>query len=260
MSLPPIALVSSVIAATPATNRPIEMYLVMESLGHSKAHPLRGEISLNGRLRLLRRKERVTSATALPGFDETPRARCDRWHVHPDASIDDVDAGYERTCAARAEVVYPIESGQPEPAPYALREYQILLVAVVPVMRRVGQDRLGWTLDETCLAKHLPLRELLAGEVDLDPGGKSIPHVRHDPLIVEEHVRRGQFTADEIVDDETGHVAMALGGVVLRPAVVGIDGVGPPASPNRLFELSKRVHGAATLATAERRECSGNEA
>jgi hypothetical protein len=118
-------------------------------------------------------------------------------------------------------------------------------------MRRVGQDRVGWTLDETCLAKHLPFRELLAREVNFDSGRKPVPHVRHGPLTIEEHVRRGQVTADEIVDDETGHIAMALGRVVLRPAVVGIDGVRPPTSSNRVFELSKRVHDASTLATPE---------
>src|SRR2546423_7886926 len=42
---------------------------------------------------------------------------------------------------------------------------------------------------------------------------------------------------------------MTLGGVVLRPAVVRIDGVGPPAPSNRFFELSKRVHDATTLAS-----------
>ena len=120
-------------------------------------------------------------------------------------------------------------------------------------MRRVGQDIVGWTLDETCLAKHLPFRELLAREVNFDSGRKPVPHVRHGPLTIEEHVRRGQVTADEIVDDKTGHIAMALGRVVLRPAVVGIDGVRPPTSSNRVFELSKRVHDASTLATPERR-------
>src|SRR4051812_12301340 len=62
---------------------------------------------------------------------------------------------------------------------------------------------------------------------------------------------------------------MTLGGVVLRPAVVRIDGVGPPAPSNRFFELSKRVHDAKTLASlvvrdrpaavraARLRECSG---
>jgi hypothetical protein len=44
---------------------------------------------------------------------------------------------------------------------------------------------------------------------------------------------------------------VTLGGVALRPAVVGIDGIGPPALSNRVFELSKRVHDATTLATAE---------
>ena len=117
------------------------------------------------------------------------------------------------------------------------------------MMRRVGQDRRGWTLDQTRPAEHLPLRELLAREVNFDSGGKAVPHVRHDPLAVEEHVRRDEFTAEEIVDDETGHIAMALSGVVLRPAVVGIDGVRPPAPSNRIFELSKRVHDASTVTT-----------
>ena len=49
-----------------------------------------------------------------------------------------------------------------EPGPHALREHQVLLVAVVPVMGRVSQDSRGWTLDETCPAKHLPFGELLA--------------------------------------------------------------------------------------------------
>jgi hypothetical protein len=119
----------------------------------------------------------------------------------------------------------------------------------VPGMRRVGQDRIGCTLDEACPAKHLPFPELLAREVNFDSRGKPVPHVRHDPLTIEEHVRRGQFTADEIVDDETGDIAMALGGVAFRPAVVWIDGVGSPAPSNRVFELSKRVHDASTLTT-----------
>ena len=71
----------------------------------------------------------------------------------------------------------------------------------------------------------------------------------HDALAVEEHVCGDQFTADEIVHHETGHIAMALSGVVLRPAVVGIDGVGSPAPANRIFELSKRVHEASTVTT-----------
>jgi hypothetical protein len=73
--------------------------------------------------------------------------------------------------------------------------------------------------------------------------------VRHDPLAPEVHIRRGKFTADEIVDNESCHIAVALGGVVLRPAIIGIDGVGPPASPDRLFELSEGVHDASTLVT-----------
>jgi hypothetical protein len=76
-----------------------------------------------------------------------------------------------------------------EPGPHALREHQVLLVAVVPVMRRVGQDRVGWTLDETRRTKHLPFHELLAREVNFDPGRKAVPHVRHDPLAIKEHVR-----------------------------------------------------------------------
>jgi hypothetical protein len=33
--------------------------------------------------------------------------------------------------------------------------------------------------------------------------------VRHDPLATEEHIGRHELTADEVVDDERGHVAMS---------------------------------------------------
>ena len=108
----------------------------------------------------------------------------------------------------------------------------------MPGMRGISEHSRRWTLEETWRAKHLAFRELLAREVDFDSRRESVPHVRHDPLAVEEHVRRDEFTADEIVHDETGHIAMALSGVVLRPAVVRVDCVGPPTLSNRIFELS----------------------
>ena len=109
-------------------------------------------------------------------------------------------------------------------------------------MRRVRQNGGGRALADRGFTKHLPVLELLASQVDLDPRRKSVPHVRHDPVAIEEHIGRQELTADEVVDDERGHVAMSARRIVRRPAVVWIDGVRPPALSDRVFKLNERVH------------------
>jgi hypothetical protein len=121
---------------------------------------------------------------------------------------------------------------------------------VVSVVRRVGKNGVRRTLNEACFAENLPTCELFAGEVDFDSGGKSVPHVRHDSLPIKEHVCSAQFTADKVVDHEAGDIAVALSGIGLGPAVVGIDSVRTPTRSDRLFELCKRVRDASTVPTS----------
>jgi hypothetical protein len=56
--------------------------------------------------------------------------------------------------------------------------------------------------------------ELLASEIDLDPRGESVPHVRHDPVAVEEHIGRYEVTADEVMEDERGHIALSASRII----------------------------------------------
>ena len=81
-------------------------------------------------------------------------------------------------------------------------------------MRRVRQNGGGRTLADRGFTKHLPVTELLAGQVDLDPRRESVPHVRHDPVAIEEHIGRHELTADEVVDDERGHVALSASRII----------------------------------------------
>lgn len=111
-------------------------------------------------------------------------------------------------------------------------------------MRRIRQYRSGRPLADRGLAKHFTVLELLASQVDFDPRREAVPHVRHDPVTVEEHVGRHELTADEVMHYERGHVAVPASRIVRRPAVVWIDGVRTPALPDRLLELNERVHAA----------------
>ena len=69
-------------------------------------------------------------------------------------------------------------------------------------MRRIRQNRDRGTLADGGFAKHFPVMELLASQVDLDPRRESVPHMRHDPVAIEEHIGRHELTADEVVNDE----------------------------------------------------------
>jgi hypothetical protein len=143
--------------------------------------------------------------------------------------------------ASLASVPTPL--AEAEPRSDAIGEHKVRPIAVVSGMRRIGQDRGRRTPADRGLAKYLPVVELLASQVDFDPGHESVPHVRHDPLAVEEHIGRHELTANEVVDDQRCHVALSASRILRRPAIVWIDGVRPPALSDRLFKLNERVHG-----------------
>jgi len=69
-------------------------------------------------------------------------------------------------------------------------------------MCRIRQNRGRGTPADGGFAKDFPVMELLASQVDLDPRRKSVPHMRHDPVAIEEHIGRHELTADEVVNDE----------------------------------------------------------
>jgi len=63
-------------------------------------------------------------------------------------------------------------------------------VLLVPVIARVVRVKLGRTWTGRRLAKNLTPLELIPREVDLNPRGKAVPHVRLDAFVIEVHVCR----------------------------------------------------------------------
>lgn len=110
-------------------------------------------------------------------------------------------------------------------------------------MRWISQDRGRRAGSDQRLAERLSIRELVTGEVDLDPGRKAVPSMRHDAFATEVHVGRYELAAEEIVDNQRRDVAVAARRIVRRPTVVWIDSVRSPASSDRFFELNERIHG-----------------
>ena len=110
-------------------------------------------------------------------------------------------------------------------------------------MRWISQDRGRRAGSDQRLAERLSIRELVTGEVDLDPGRKAVPSMRHDAFATEVHVGRYELAAEEIVDNQRRDIAVAARRIVRRPTVVWIDSVRSPASSDRFFELNERIHG-----------------
>jgi hypothetical protein len=64
--------------------------------------------------------------------------------------------------------------------------------------------------------------------------------VRLDALAVEEDVRREEVTAEQVVDDEGGDVALAAARVLGRPVVLRVSRIQSPGVANRLFQFRER--------------------
>src|SRR5918911_1429959 len=110
-------------------------------------------------------------------------------------------------------------------------------------MRWIGQDGGRRARSHQRLAERLPIRDLVTSEIDLDPGRKAVPGMRHDAFAAEVHVGCYEVSAKEVGDNERRDVAVAARRIVRRPTVVWIDTVRSPASSDRFFELNERIHG-----------------
>lgn len=129
-----------------------------------------------------------------------------------------------------------------EPRAYAVSQHLVRQIAVVTGMRGISEDGGRQTDARPAVLKDLAVAELLSGQVDFDPRRQTVPHVRHDPPAVEQHVRRHELAPDQIIDDERSHVALTTPRVTGGPSTVRLDGIGAPALPDCLFELGERVH------------------
>lgn len=84
-------------------------------------------------------------------------------------------------------------------------------------MCRVELDR-AWPCDR--LPDDLAALELISGQVQLDPRGEPVPHVRLSSLAIEIHTSRAQLASEQVVDHERRDIAVAAAGVLGRPIVV----------------------------------------
>ena len=63
-------------------------------------------------------------------------------------------------------------------------------------------------LPDRRLSEHLAVFELSACQIDLETAGEPIPHVRFNPPAIPEHVRRQDFSAKDVVEDERRDVSL----------------------------------------------------
>ena len=92
------------------------------------------------------------------------------------------------------------------------------------------------------LSDHLAVLELIPRQINLHAARKPVPHVRFHSLAVPEDVRRQDFPAKDVVQDERRYVALAARGVGGSPAIVLVRRIETPAGSDRVFDLGERVH------------------
>jgi hypothetical protein len=116
---------------------------------------------------------------------------------------------------------------------------EVGLVAVVPGVLRLKPRR---PLPDGRLSDHLAVSELIPRQINFHASRKPIPHVRFRSLAVAEDVRRQDFSAKDVVQDQRRNVALPARGIARRPSIVLVRRIETPAGSDGAFDLSERVH------------------
>ena len=116
---------------------------------------------------------------------------------------------------------------------------EVGLVAVVPGVLRLEPRR---PLPDGRLSDHLAVSELIPRQINFHASRKPIPHVRFRSLAVAEDVRRQDFSAKDVVQDQRRNVALPARGIARRPSIVLFRRIETPAVSDGAFDLSERVH------------------
>jgi len=116
---------------------------------------------------------------------------------------------------------------------------EVGLVAVVPRVLRLEPRR---PLPDGRLSDHLAVSELIPRQINFHASRKPIPHVRFRSLAVAEDVRRQDFSAKDVVQDQRRNVALPARGIARRPSIVLFRRIEAPAGSDGAFDLSERVH------------------
>ena len=116
---------------------------------------------------------------------------------------------------------------------------EVGLVAMVPGVLRLEPRR---PLPDGRLSDHLAVSELIPRQINFHASRKPIPHVRFRSLAVAEDVRRQDFSAIDVVQDQRRNVALPARGIARRPSIVLFRRIETPAGSDGAFDLSERVH------------------
>jgi hypothetical protein len=116
---------------------------------------------------------------------------------------------------------------------------EVGLVAVISGVFRVEPRR---PLPDGRLSDHLAVSELIPRQINFHASRKPIPHVRFRSLAVAEDVRRQDFSAKDVVQDQRRNVALPARGIARRPSIVLVRRIETPAGSDGAFDLSERVH------------------
>src|SRR5437763_1734581 len=116
---------------------------------------------------------------------------------------------------------------------------EVGLVAVVPGVLRLEPRRPS---PDGRLSDHLAVSELIPRQINFHASRKPIPHVRFRSLAVAEDVRRQDFSAKDVVQDQRCNVALPARGIARRPSIVLFRRIETPAGSDGAFDLSERVH------------------
>ena len=116
---------------------------------------------------------------------------------------------------------------------------EVGLVAVVPGVLRLEPRR---PLPDGRLSDHLAVSELIPRQINFHASRKPIPHVRFRSLAVAEDVRRQDFSAKDVVQDQRRNVALPARGIARRPSIVLFRRIETPAGSDGAFDLSEHVH------------------
>jgi len=116
---------------------------------------------------------------------------------------------------------------------------EVGLVPVVPGVLRLEPRR---PLPDGRLSDHLAVSELIPRQINFHASRKPIPHVRFRSLAVAEDVRRQDFSAKDVVQDQRRNVALPARGIARRPSIVFVRRIETPAGSDGAFDLSERVH------------------
>jgi hypothetical protein len=95
------------------------------------------------------------------------------------------------------------------------------ILGVQPLHLSVGRP-----YDRDSVRDELAARELISGEINLDSSVQAIPPVEVDPLAIDMDLAAHQLAAEEVIDDQGHHTALAAGGVSLVPRCLRVRRIG----------------------------------